>query len=60
MVRRVKSGMSKAQVARELNCSPDTVRNSCETFEKYGAKGLIITREQSKRKMTDIVEKEYS
>lgn len=58
MVRRVKSGMSKAQVARELNCSPDTVRNSCETFEKHGAKGLIITREQSKRKMTDIVEKE--
>ncbi len=58
MVRRVKSGMSKAQVARELKCSPDTVRNAYETFEKHGAKGLIITREQSKRKMTDIVEKE--
>lgn len=58
MVRRVKSGMNKAQVARELNCSPNTVRNACETFEKHGAKGLIITREQSKRKMTDIVEKE--
>lgn len=58
MVRRVKSGMSKAQVARELKCSPDTVRNAYKTFEKYGAKGLIITREQSKRKMTDIVEKE--
>jgi transposase len=58
MVRRVKSGESKAQVARELNCSPDTVRNACETFEKHGAQGLIITREQSKRKMTDIVEKE--
>lgn len=58
MVRRVKSGMSKAQVARELNCSPNTVRNTCETFEKYGAKGLIIIRKQSKHKMTDIVEKE--
>lgn len=58
MVRRVKSGMSKAQVARELKCSPDTVRNAYKTFEKHGAKGLIITREQSKRKMTDIVEKE--
>lgn len=58
MVRRVKSGISKAQVARELKCSPDTVRNAYETFEKHGAKGLIITREQSKRKMTDIVEKE--
>lgn len=58
MVRLVKSGESKAQVARELDCSPDTVRNSCETFDKYGAKGLIITREQSKHKMTDIVERE--
>jgi transposase len=58
MVRRVKSGESKAQVARELNCSPDTVRNACETFEKHGAKGLIITREQSKHKMTETVEKE--
>lgn len=58
MVRRVKSGISKAQVARELKCSPETVRNAYETFEKHGAKGLIITREQSKRKKTDIVEKE--
>jgi len=58
MVRRVKSGESKAQVARELDCSPDTIRNACETFEKYGAKGLIITREYPKHKMTETVEKE--
>ena len=58
MVRRVKSGKSKAQVARELDCSPDTVRNACETFEKDGAKGLIVTREQTKHKMTETVEKE--
>lgn len=58
MVRRVKSGMSKAQVARKLDCRPNTVRNACEIFEKYGAKGLVITREQSKHKMTDVAEKE--
>jgi transposase len=58
MVRSVKSGRSKAQVGRELECSPDTVRNACETFEKYGAKGLIISREKSKYKMTDTVERE--
>ena len=58
MVRRVKSGKSKAQVAKELKCSPNTIRNACETFDKYGAKGLIITREQSKHKMTETVEKE--
>jgi DNA-binding NarL/FixJ family response regulator len=28
IVRRVKSGKSQAQVARELGCSPDTVRNT--------------------------------
>jgi hypothetical protein len=33
IVRRVKSGKSKAQVARELDRSPDTVRNTCKTFE---------------------------
>jgi transposase len=58
MVRRVKSRESKAQVARELRCSPDTVRNACKTFEKYGAKGLAITREKPKHKMTETVEKE--
>lgn len=58
MVRRVKSGESKAQVARELDCSPDTIRNACETFEKYGVNGLIITREYPKHKMTESVEKE--
>ncbi|HJH31895.1 MAG TPA: helix-turn-helix domain-containing protein [Methanosarcinaceae archaeon] len=58
MVRRVKSGKSKAQVAKELECSPNTIRNACETFEKDGAKGLIITREQPKHKMTEAVEKE--
>jgi hypothetical protein len=58
MVRRVRSGENKAQVARELGCSPDTIRNACETFEKYGAKGLIITREKPKHKMTETVERE--
>jgi len=33
LVRRVKSRKSQAQVARELDCSPDTVRNTCKTFE---------------------------
>jgi hypothetical protein len=44
IVRRVKSGKNQTQVARELGCSPDTVRNTCKTFEKNGAKGLVITR----------------
>jgi transposase len=57
IVRRVKSGRSKAQVARELGCSPDTVRNTCKTFEKKGAKGLVITRKKRPYKMTENMEK---
>jgi len=56
IVRRVKSGKSKALVARELGCTPDTVRNTCKTFEKSGAKGLVITREKRPRKMTENLE----
>lgn len=47
IVRRVKSERSQAQVARELGCSPDTVRNTCKTLEKKGAKGLVITRKKT-------------
>jgi transposase len=58
IVRRVKSGKSKAQVARELGCSPDTVRNTCITFEKNSAKGLVITRKKRPLKITESMEKE--
>lgn len=57
IVRRVKSEKSQAQVARELGCSPDTVRNTCKTFEKHGAKGLVITRKKRPDKMTENMEK---
>jgi transposase len=57
IVRRVKSGKSKAQVARELGCSPDTVRNTCKTFEKKGARGLVISRKKRPHKMTENMEK---
>lgn len=57
IVRRVKSGKSQAQVARELGCSPDTVRNTGKTFEKNGAKGLVITRKKRPYKMTENMEK---
>ena len=58
IVRRVKSGKSKAQVARELDCSPETVRNTCNAFEKGGAKGLVIRREKQPYKMTESMERE--
>jgi len=57
IVRRVKSEKSQAQVARELGCSPDTVRNTCKTFEKNGAKGLVITRKKRPYVMTENMEK---
>ena len=57
IVRRVKSGKCKAQVARELDCSPDTVRNTCKAFDEHGAKGLVITREKRPHKMTENVER---
>jgi transposase len=57
IVRRVKSEKSQAQVARELGCSPYTVRNTCKTFEKNGAKGLVITRKKRPYKMTENMEK---
>ncbi|MGB7001773.1 MAG: helix-turn-helix domain-containing protein [Halobacteriota archaeon] len=57
IVRRVKSEKSQAQVARELDCSPDTVRNTGKTFEKNGAKGLVITRKKRPFKMTENMEK---
>jgi len=57
IVRRVKSGKSKALVARELDRSPDTVRNTCKNFEKNGAKGLVITRKKRPYKMTENMEK---
>jgi len=57
IVRRVKSGKSQTQVARELGCSPDTVRNTCKTFEKNGAKGLVITRKKRPSRMTENMEK---
>ena len=57
IVRRVKSEKSQAQVARELDCSPDTVRNTCKTFEKNGAKGLVITPKKRPFKMTENMEK---
>jgi transposase len=57
IVRRVKSGKSQAQVARELGCSPDTVRNTCKTFDKKGAKGLVISRKKRPYKMTENMEK---
>ena len=57
IVRRVKSGKSKAQVARDLGCSPDTVWNTCNTFEKNGAAGLVIIREKRSHKMTENIEK---
>ena len=57
IVRRVKSGKSQAQVARELGCSPDTVRNTSKTFEKNGAKGLVITRKKRPYKMTENMER---
>lgn len=58
VVRRVKSGKSKAQVARELDITPDTVRNTCETFKEHGAKGLVITRKKKPYKRTESTEKE--
>jgi len=58
IVRRVKSGKSKAQVARELGCTRNTVRKTYKTFEKSGAKGLVITREQRPHKMTESMERD--
>lgn len=53
MVRRVRSGKSKAQVAREMDCTPETVRSTCRRFDEQGAKGLVITRKKPPHKMTE-------
>lgn len=58
MVRRIKSGKSKAQVAREMDCTPETVRSACNAFEEQGAKGLVITRQKKPYKITEDTEKE--
>lgn len=58
MVRRVKSGKSKVQVAKEMDCSPDTVRKACKLFETEGPKGLIIKRKRKPYKLTESVQVE--